>query len=161
MEYINLIISLLAIILSVIAIVFGWRAHSIQSCQRKREIISDLIGSLKKFSHTYEIMLQERKKTGSEICDDEERMFLKLDSFSEVSDELTEKMTKALQNKKFNLKDHEISQALIVKQYSESLTTWLEFRHDRFKRFNDNKISELKEPFKKLSAIFEKINLTN
>ena len=99
-------------------------------------------------------MLHEREKTGSEIIKEEAEMFSRLDSFEEVSVDLTKKMTKALQNKKLKLDEQAISQALIVKQYSESLTTWLEFRHDRFKRFNDNKVSELKEPFEKLSAIF-------
>lgn len=157
MEKLNLAISLLAIIFSVIAIAFGWRQHSIQSTQRKREIISDLIVSLKKFSHTYEVVMHERTKTGRAICDEEEHVYSTLKAFSEISDDLIKKMAKSLTDKKFILKDHEIGQALIVKQHSESLTIQLEFIHDRFKRFNDNRISELREPFQKLSAIFENL----
>lgn len=151
MDIMNLSLSIIAIIISIMAIIFGRRQHAKDVDRRNHEVLSEVLSSFSRFKQIHEVMLREREKTGAEMDGAEKEIFTMFKTLETINEELTEKIIELLKGRKFTFSEQDWAQILIVKQHCDAMSNWVELRYDRFKRYNDNRVTELKDSMEKLS----------
>lgn len=156
MELVNTFIAILALVLSAVALYYSRIQHlQVEEMRVKGEILS-VIKEFRRYGHITSEMRREREKTGFELVQGEVEIFKLFDAMHSLHDRLEEKLKKLLMQRKFKVDNALLSQALIVKTQTEAMTQHIELLHQRFLRFNQNNIPELKEKLEKISADIDK-----
>ncbi|MDH4133884.1 MAG: hypothetical protein OEV31_03775 [Gammaproteobacteria bacterium] len=155
METINTIIALLALVISVVALAISRRQYLHDTEIKYREELSGILAVFAKFRTTYSLMKRERDKTGAEITEYEEEIFSQAEKLCNLQDEVEGLIKKALEQDVIKYDRALFSQAKVFRDQTEGLSHWVEHMFDRFKRFNENKLPELK---KKIDEIQKKLD---
>jgi hypothetical protein len=156
MEFVNTAIALLALVSSGFAISIARKQYHYDANIKYRKELIDVLQSLKRYRHIHLEMTREREKTGSEIEIHEEEMFAHFDSVYAMFEKLEDTIKLLLAKDRFKLNQEFLSNALVLKAETDSLSNWAEMKFDRFKRYNESKILELHEKLKVVQREFEK-----
>jgi hypothetical protein len=141
------------------ALIFS-RQQYIRDAEIKiREELSSTLAVVHRFRIMYEIMVRERKKTGAEIEEHEQEMFSTIQTLFDKYKEFDDMVKLILKDKKLNVGKNLLSHAYLVKNSVEPLTQWMELLFDRFKRFNENRLPELKEKVDEINATLERMGI--
>ena len=144
-DYIALIISFAALAVSICTAIYSHVDRRRTLHRAAREELLEAIASFDHYETSLMALTREREKADSAAEGLEEKLFEQLnclsEQFSGLSGELREILLKRID---------EVDERLLVeirsaKQMADSSTGKLEMFFDRFKRFNENKLPELRE----------------
>lgn len=156
MELVNTFIAILALVLSAVALYYSRIQHlQVEEIRVKGEILS-AIKEFQRYRHIVSEMKRERGKTGCELDQGEVEIFKLFDTMHSLHDQLEEELNKLLMQKKFKVDNVLLSHALIVRSQTEAMAQHIELLHQRFLRYNQNKLPELKEKLERITADIEK-----
>jgi hypothetical protein len=156
MEIANTFIAILALVLSAVALYYSRIQHLQAEEILVKEEILRVIKEFRRYQLIVSEMKREREKTGSELDQGEIKLFQQFDSMHSQQDQLEDLLEIMLMRKKFKANNELLSQALITKTKTEAMTQHIELLHQRFLRFNQNKLPELKERLDKISTELDK-----
>ena len=155
---INLAISIVALALSAASAAYTWLEHRKAARLRIRDEIIEAIASFDRYRTAYMAMSREREKTGESKEDFEQDAFNSFQKISQLYERLSNSLREHLDSgtyKKFD--EAGLIELRCVKQSADSFTAKVEMFFDRFKRFNENRLPEMKEQLKSVHQLLESI----
>ena len=153
MDFVNLSISLGALVISLIALLFSKHQYTRESQIKIREELLMAVASFQKYRNIYDVMIRERKKTGNVVDEYEQEVLDDLEEFENKMKETEENIKRLLVRKRINIALEDLSHIRLTHHHAESMTQWAEFRYERFKRFNENQIQLLKDKVERLQEM--------
>lgn len=150
----NVAISTTALILSIGSAIYGARQYRASESLRTRDELIEALGAMTRFDIMYNAVRRERAKTGMPTTDFEKEAFEGFDLLQESHKAIRPSIELLLSQNKITPTFKELGSFRIYRETAIAQTDWLRLLHERFVRYNENKIGELRL---KLIEIREKL----
>ncbi|MBN1008881.1 hypothetical protein [Amphritea pacifica] len=153
MESISLLTSLFAIAISLLALFWSRKQYLLDSEIKMRQELSSFILLAQRLDDSFYLMERERNKTGIPMDDGELAIFERHKEMLGVVDETRDELKSLLEKENLKYDKMLMNHLFILKSHSEGIIEWCERRFDRFSKFNENKIVEMKEKVEEMQEI--------
>lgn len=156
-EYINLSISFFAVLISLASFVYSWRQYRDGVSVRGRDELIDALNSFSRFKIMHNLMVRERRRTGVELEGYEQELIATFEDMLASQEVLSEAIHVLLGRKNVKVNQDFLTSLRVAKQGSDSMSHWVDLLFDRFKRFNENRVFELKDKLDSLKADLDEV----
>ena len=149
-DQLNLLISATALALSIASALYTWFEHRKLSRLRIRDEVVEALAAFDRYETTFMAMSRERDKTGDSKTPAEQSLFDKLETACREFQLLSGDLRILLTRNTIRFDERAMAELRSVAQMADSLSAKHQVFFDRFRRFNDNRLPEMRDKLESL-----------